>query len=98
MTTETQRTILAAAGAIMLVAIARALLAFAGDFGAACAIVVLFPGMVINLLTRGVHGSWDGFLSEAVMVGVPFFGWFIVIRLAIRLMAEKPIQPPRQTH
>ena len=98
---RSKRTILAAVSAVLFVTLARVLLELGGDFGTACGIVVLFPGMVINLFTRGVHGNWDTPLGEAFMVGVPVLGWFLVIRFALGLIAgketPKPASPPVKT-
>ena len=87
---------MAAVVTVALVATARALMTMTeSDAALYCAIAILFPGMVLNLLMHGVHGSWDDPLSEFFTVGIPAIGWFVLIRALLGAMVRE--KQPNQT-
>jgi hypothetical protein len=57
--TTTKRALLAVVMSVLLVGAAQLVLDEGSIFGA----VILMPGGIINLLTRGVHGRWNPYVT-----------------------------------
>lgn len=84
-----KRILVASITSVFLVVAGRLALKMGGRVGIACAVATLFPGLTINLFTRGVHGSWEDPLGESITMGVSAIGWFFLIRAVLGAVCRK---------
>jgi hypothetical protein len=80
MTTK-KRALVAVTSAVLLVGAAQ--IALNADFD--YAIWIMMPGAAINLLTRGVHGTWNPYVTFVPSAMV----WFAVIYGFLALVAKE---------
>jgi hypothetical protein len=81
---------------VLLVLVGRLLLEVEDDYSLVCAMIILFPGLTVNLWTHGVHGSWNSPLSEFVTVAFPLVMWYYIALVGLHLR-EKLFRKEDQT-
>lgn len=91
MTTK-RRTLVAAISAVLLVGAAQIALNADFDF----AMWIMMPGAAINLLTRGVHGTWNPFVTlvpSALVWSAVIYGFLALAAKEFpgKTKAKKPI-------
>jgi hypothetical protein len=74
--TAKKRATIAASISVIIVIVGRAMMASGNKNVGLLGALILLPGQLVNLLTRGVHASWDGPFCEFINVAVPGVLWF----------------------